>query len=161
VYNSWSDFVWAGKDPNAQTAIDVIMADLDYEKAVGLKFKEGRSFSREFKSDSNAVIVNEAALKLIGYKDPIGKTMKLGDQTITIIGVIEDMLVQNPFKPVNPGVLLFNPTQASNNIYMRLKSNMPIRTVPSNIQPVFEKYNPAFPVFLMRSLVRSLCSKAG
>jgi ABC-type antimicrobial peptide transport system permease subunit len=145
VYNSWSDFVWAGKDPNAQTAIDVIMADLDYEKAVGLKFKEGRSFSREFKSDSNAVIVNEAALKLIGYKDPIGKTMKLGDQTITIIGVIEDMLVQNPFKPVNPGVLLFNPTQASNNIYMRLKSNMPIRTVLSNIQPVFEKYNPAFP----------------
>lgn len=145
VYNSWSDFVWTGKDPNAQTAIDVIMADWDYEKAVGLKFKEGRSFSKEFKSDSNAVILNEAAVKMIGYKDPLGKTIKLGNQTITIIGVIEDMLVQNPFKPVNAGVILFNPSQATNNIYMRLKPNVPLRTVLKNIQPLFEKYNPAFP----------------
>lgn len=145
VYNSWSDFSWTGKDPNAQTSMDVIMTEWDYEKTVGLKFKEGRPFSREFKSDSNAVILNEAAQKMIGYQNPIGKTMKLGDQTLTIVGVIEDMLVQDPFKPVNPGVILFNPSQASNNVYMRLKPNAPLRTVLAKIQPLFEKYNPAFP----------------
>jgi ABC-type antimicrobial peptide transport system permease subunit len=145
IYNSWSDFTWIGKDPNAQTSMDVIMTEWDYEKAVGLKFKQGRSFSREFKSDSNAVILNESALKMIGYQDPLGKTMKLGDQTLTIIGVIEDMLVQNPFKPVSPCVILFNPSQSSNNIYMRLKPNAPLRTVLAKIEPLFEKYNPAFP----------------
>jgi ABC-type antimicrobial peptide transport system permease subunit len=63
ISNQWSDFSWEGKDPTADIALDVVMTEWDYEKATGLKFKEGRPFSREFKTDSNAVILNEAAIK--------------------------------------------------------------------------------------------------
>lgn len=145
VYNSWSDFSWKGKDPKAQIALDVTMIEWDFDKTVGLKFKQGRPFSKEFKTDSNAIILNEAALSIIGYDKPLGKIIKLNEQTLTIIGVVEDMLVQNPFKSVNPMVILFNPGSATNNIYMRLKPGVPIRTAISAIQPIFEKYNPAYP----------------
>ena len=145
IYNSWSDFSWTGKDPNAQQVMDVIMTEWDYEKTVGLKFLEGRPFSNDYKSDSNAVILNETALKMIGYENPIGKTIKNGNQDLKIVGIIEDMLIQDPFKPVNPTVILFNSGAASNNIYLRLKPNVSVRTALATIQPIFEKYNPAYP----------------
>lgn len=145
IFNSWSDFSWTGKDPNAQISIDALMTEWDFEKTAGLKFKLGRPFSKEYKTDSNAVILNEAALQTIGYKDPIGKTMKVGDQTLTIIGVIENMLVQDPFKPINPLVILFNADAANNFVFLRLKPTAPLKATLATIQPIFEKYNPAYP----------------
>lgn len=144
IWNSWGDFEWEGKDPNAQIAIDVIMSEWDFEKTAGLKFKQGRPFSREFKTDSNAVILNETALKLIGYKDPIGKTMKSGGRVITIVGIIEDMLVVNPYKPVQPMMLMFN-ASSPNLVFMRLKKTAPLEKTLSTIEPIFTKYNPAYP----------------
>lgn len=144
IWNSWGDFSWEGKDPNAQIAIDVIMSEWDFEKTAGLKLKQGRAFSRDHKTDSNAVILNEAALKMIGYKDPIGKTMKSADRTINIVGVIDDMIITDPFRPVSPMVLLFN-ADASNFIYLRLKEGVALKSALAAIQPIFDKYNPAFP----------------
>lgn len=143
-WNSWSDFDWEGKDPNAQIAIDVIMSEWDFEKTAGLKFKQGRPFSRDYKTDSNAVILNESALKMIGYKDPIGKTMKSGGRTINIIGVIDDMIITDPFRPVSPMVLMFR-ADAFNFIYLRLKEGVELKAALAAMQPIFDKYNPAFP----------------
>jgi putative ABC transport system permease protein len=144
VWNSWDSFSWDGKDPHSDLIMDVVMTEWDYEKATGIKFKMGRPFSREFKTDSNAVILNEAALKMIGYKDPIGKTMKLGDQTLTIVGVIEDVLMKNPFKPVAPGVILFAPDN-SGVILLRLKNNTDLEKSLAAMKPIVEKYNPSVP----------------
>lgn len=145
VYNSWSDFSWTGKDPNSQIAIDALMTEWDFEKTVGLKFIQGRPFSKEYTTDSSGVILNESALKTIGYKDPVGKTMKVGDQTITIVGVVEDMVVVDPFKPVFPAVILFNSEAANTYIFLRLKQNTSLKGALTAIQPLFEKYNPAYP----------------
>lgn len=142
--NTWSDFSWSGKDPNADIALDAIMADWDFEKTVGLNFKAGRPFSIDYKTDSNAVILNEAALKLIGYKDPIGKTMKSGGRVVTIVGIVENVVISDPFKPVYPLAILFNGNQA-NNIFLRLKPTSDLKTSLSAIQPIFDKYNPSFP----------------
>ena len=145
VSNSWGDFTWDGKDPNAQIALDVLMTEWDFEKTAGLKFKQGRPFSREHKTDSNGVILNEAALKMIGYKDPIGKTMKNGDRQITIVGVIENMIIQDPFRPVNPTVLLFNADATTNYIFIRLREKASLKAALAAMQVIFDKYNPAFP----------------
>ncbi|PWV50817.1 ABC transporter permease [Chitinophaga sp. S165] len=144
ISNTWSDFSWSGKDANADIALDAIMADWDFEKTVGLKFKAGRPFSIDYKTDSNAVILNAAALKLIGYKDPIGKTMKSGGRVVTIVGIVEDVVISDPFKPVYPLAILFNGNQA-NNIFLRLKSTSDLKTSLSAIQPIFDKHNPSFP----------------
>ncbi|MCF0069327.1 FtsX-like permease family protein [Dyadobacter sp. CY261] len=108
INNDFTHFSWEGKDPGSAVTINVVMTDWDYEKAVGLKFIAGRPFDKRYATDSTAVILNESALKLIGYKDPVGRTMKLGDQVLTIIGVTKNVLMQNPFSHVKPGVILFN-----------------------------------------------------
>ncbi len=144
VYNVWSDFSWEGKEPGSQIALEALMTEWDFEKVAGLKFKLGRPFSMEHASDSNAIILNESALKVIGYKDPIGKTMKTGNREVTIIGVVEDVLMRDPFKPISPGVILFN-ALAVNDILVRVKEGADIKKTLSAIQPIFEKHNPAQP----------------
>lgn len=144
VANDFGHFSWKGKDPNADIFIKTVMTDWDYEKTAGLKFIAGRPFSREFKTDSNAVILNEAAVSLIGYKDPVGKTMKLGDQALTIVGVIKNVLMEDPFKPVPPGIILFS-TDNVNSILIRLKDRSDLKRSLAAIEPVVEKYNPALP----------------
>ena len=144
IYNSWSGFSWEGSEPNAINVMDVVMTERDYEKAVSLKFKQGRPFSREYKTDSNAVILNEAALKMIGYKDPIGKTIKLDTQRLTIVGIIENVVMRNPFKPVSAAAMLFNADNVSN-FFLRLKPTADLKKALAAIKPIVEKYNPAMP----------------
>jgi ABC-type antimicrobial peptide transport system permease subunit len=144
VYNQWSDFSWEGKDPNADIALDVIMTEWDFEKTAGLKFIQGRPFSRDYKTDSNGVILNEAALKIIGYKDPVGKTMKLGNRVITITGIVQNILLDNPFKPVRPLAILFD-AGPGNNIFLRLKPTADLKKALAAFKPVFDRYNPSLP----------------
>lgn len=147
VYNQWSDFSWEGKDPAADIALDAIMTSWDFEKTVGLKFKQGRAFSRDYPTDSNAIIINEAALQVIGYKDPIGKTMKSGNDVKTIIGVVENVVLSNPFRSVAPLAILFNhsKTDIVNNIFVRLQPTADLKKALAVIQPLFNKYNPTQP----------------
>jgi putative ABC transport system permease protein len=144
INNDFTHFSWDGKEPGTDMTINVVMTDWDYEKTAGLEFIEGRSFAPEYKTDSNAVILNEAALKLMGYKDPVGKTIKLGDQVLTIIGIIKNVVMQDPFKPVAPGVILFSGNNV-NSVLIRLKKNVDLRKSLAAIQPIVNKYNPSVP----------------
>jgi len=147
TYNIWSDFSWEGKDPHADIALDAIMAEWDFEKTVGLTLKQGRPFSRDYKTDSNAVILNESALKIIGYKDPIGKTMKSANRVLNIVGIAEDVILTDPFKTVAPLAILFNGSKTDNinAILLRLKRAAdPAKTLAA-IHPIFDKYNPSLP----------------
>jgi putative ABC transport system permease protein len=140
VYNKWSDFSWEGKEPDSQIALEALMTEWDFEKVARLKFVLGRPFSIKYASDSNAVILNQSALKIIGYKDPIGKTMKTGNREVTIVGVVEDVLMLDPFSPVSGGVILFVP-QVINTIHIRIKENSDVREAVAGIESIGRKHN--------------------
>ncbi len=144
-FNSWGDFSWEGKDPNAQIVLDVMMTEWDFEKAAGIEFVQGRPFSRAYKTDSSGVILNEAALNVIGYKDPIGKSMKSGNRDLHIVGVVKNMIIRDPFKAPGPMVILFNPGASNNFVFLRLKKNISPQTALPSIQSTVEKYSPSFP----------------
>ena len=84
-------------------ALQCWRVDYDYIKTLGMKIKTGRDFSKEFPSDSGAVILNEAAQKLFGFtEDPIGKKISTfnGDasggidrehpKSFPVVGIVED-----------------------------------------------------------------------
>ena len=100
VWNTNGGIEWEGKDPNL--AVDFPNNSVNYEfgKTIGWKIKEGRDFSRDFGTDSLAFIMNESAVEFMGIEDPLGKIIRWNDENFTIIGVVEDMLVQSPYKPV-------------------------------------------------------------
>jgi putative ABC transport system permease protein len=144
IYSAWTDFSWAGKDPNTDILLSVIMTEYDYEKTTKIKLLQGRSFSRLFASDSNAVMINESALKIMGFKDPIGETIDFGDQKLKVIGVVADVVMTDPFDPVRPAIYLFNPDRVGD-IALRLKHNTDVHSAIASIQSIVEKYNPAYP----------------
>ena len=70
IWNSTSGFSWKGKDPNLSIDFGVVRASYDYGKTIGWQIKEGRDFSKDFATDSSAVILNEAAVTFYGFEKP-------------------------------------------------------------------------------------------
>jgi putative ABC transport system permease protein len=73
-------------------------------KTVGWQFKGGRDFSRSFLTDSVGLVVNEAAVKFMGLKNPVGETITWDGQPFKIIGVINDMIMQSPYGKISPSL---------------------------------------------------------
>ncbi|MEP2025881.1 MAG: ABC transporter permease [Reichenbachiella sp.] len=81
-----------------------------YAELMGLELVQGRFFSKDFPTDSSAVILNETAVKTIGYEEPIGKRFVDQDRQgniryLTIIGVVKDYHIESLHKPIQPALL--------------------------------------------------------
>ncbi len=85
--------------------------DYNYMKTFDLKIINGREFSKDYSKDSSAIIINQAAVKLLGWKDPIGRkvgTILTPDFDInhpvleeyTIIGVVQDFNYNSLHSPI-------------------------------------------------------------
>jgi len=84
--------------------------DFDYFETLGIKIKEGRTFSREFKTDTaNSAILNEAAVAKYGLTSPIGKIIKgCQNKEYKIVGVIKDFKALGFEKAVEPAIYAIN-----------------------------------------------------
>jgi putative ABC transport system permease protein len=146
--NVWSNqigFNWQGKDPNSLPSFGTIAVTQDFGKTIGWQIKEGRDFSKVFATDSLAIVLNESAVKQVGMKqDIVGQTIQFNDKNYTVIGVIKDMIMESPYKPVQPTVFLYDANWA-NIITIAIKHGEPIKTALSKIETVFKKFNPASP----------------
>jgi len=142
VNNSRSDISWAGKDPSMAAFVNNIRVTTEYGKTIGWKFIEGRDFSNQYLSDSLAVVLNEAAVKYMGLKNPLGQTIKVGPRNLTIIGVIKDMVMQSPYEPVNQTIFYIT-RDGFGNINMRINPNVSMHQAISKIETVCKKYAPS------------------
>ena len=142
VWNSNGGFDWEGKDPNLGVDFPNNGVSHEYGKVIGWKIKAGRDFSRQFASDSLAFIMNESAVKFIGLKDPVGKILKWEGKPYKIIGVIEDMLVESPYKPIRASLFHISDDQEGV-IQMRINPELPASNALAKIENTFKKYDPA------------------
>jgi putative ABC transport system permease protein len=91
-----------------------------------------------------AFILNESAVKFIGLKDPIGKIIRWDDKPYTVIGVVEDLLMQSPYAPVRPA--MFHLSLEGQNVFLlKLNPNTNVKTAMVKIETVFKRTNPAWP----------------
>jgi ABC-type antimicrobial peptide transport system permease subunit len=143
----WSNnigFSWPGKDPNSLPLFGTVGVTYDFGKTIGWQIKEGRDFSRSFLTDSTAMIMNEAAVKLTGLKNVIGLTIKWDTTPHQVVGVIRDMVMESPYEPVKPTFFFLNPGWASV-VTVRLKPSATMREGLAKVEAVFNKYNPSAP----------------
>ena len=105
--NHGEGFVPEGFDTTQTTLMFRQDVDYDYFKTIGASMYSGRFFSKEFPTDSNAVVINQTAQKLFGWKDAIGKTISSagGSRQSTIIGVYNDMNILSLHDPVQPAII--------------------------------------------------------
>ncbi|HWB27746.1 MAG TPA: ABC transporter permease [Chitinophagaceae bacterium] len=153
VWSNQSGFDWRGKDPNMVPTFGTIAVTHDFGKTVGWQFVAGRDFSRDYQTDSSAFIINEAAVKYMGFKDAVGEIVKrqVGEnkyKDFHVIGVIKNMVMESPFDPVKPTIFLMD-YEWANVITVKLNPKMSPHDALPKVETVFKKYNPGSP-FLYR-----------
>lgn len=145
VWNTNGGFDWEGKDPDQAVDFPNNAVSHDYGKTIGWEIVEGRDFSREFASDTAAFILNESAVDFIGLENPVGKVLRWNGNPFTIIGVVKDILVQSPYRPVRPAMFHYS-TEQQNVFIIRINPAMAASEAVKKIEAVFKRINPAFPV---------------
>ncbi len=144
IYSNNNGWEWKNSQPVEKTVVfSTIVTTYDYSKTLGVKLVDGRDFSRDF-ADSNGVILNQAAVKRMGLKNPVGEMLKWNDKPMVVLGVVPDMQMESPYRPISPLTIIFNKDWVGY-INIRLNPALSASTAISRIKPIFDKYNPAFP----------------
>jgi ABC-type antimicrobial peptide transport system permease subunit len=131
---------WEGRDSDDQFLIYLLSADHDFLNTMEIQMGQGRYFSRELKTDtSEGIIVNEAAIRAMGMKSPLGK--KIFDNRI--IGVVKDFHFYSLHSKIGPLAIYFDPRQIEQ-ILIRVKTGNIGNTIKS-IEESWSKLLPAFP----------------
>lgn len=134
---------WPGKPDELKVIFTTIVTDYDWAKTMGVKMIEGRDFSEDFKSDSMAIVVNKAAIKIMGLKDPIGTELDLWDKKRKLIGVYDDVLMGSPYEEVKPMFAVLDDWWGS--ITIRLKKTNDLQGSLKTVETIFKKYGPNHP----------------
>jgi len=83
-----------------------------FAEAMGLRLSEGRFFSKEYGSDTMAIVINEATVKLLGLKEPLGKYILRPSapgefDRLRIVGVMKDFNIKSLHEKIPPVCLTF------------------------------------------------------
>ena len=144
IYSNNNGWEWKNSTQLDKSVIfSTIATYYDYTQTLGIKMAEGRDFSRQF-ADSNGVVLNQAAVKRMGLKNPVGEMLKWNGKPMVVVGVIPDIQMQSPYRAISPLTIIFDKNWSSF-VNIRLNPSMPASKAISSIKPIFERYNPAFP----------------
>ena len=123
----WGNAHWLeGRGNDDIYTIPMIRTSYDYDKVLGIELIEGRFFSRDMPTDSFAVVVNEAALKVLGIDDPLNTRFMqpsyIGNpvEYYPIIGVMKDFNFESMQNEIRPLAIHFMPGNWEGKIVVRL-----------------------------------------
>jgi putative ABC transport system permease protein len=152
--NGWRNDnpVFADPTLDQKKAVSMQTWDVDeqYIPTLGMELVTGRNFSKEFLTDSSGIIINEAAAKMYGFKDPIGKTLYYirdidnprNVSTLHIVGIVKDFNFSSFRQQVTPLALMYG--ENAGNTALRLSStNMP--HLVTQIENLYNKMAPGEP----------------
>lgn len=129
---AFSDLFRPRGEENQERGSNYCIADEDLEETLQLSMADGRFFSKEFPSDSSAVVINEAASQLFGWEDPVGQKLqtfwKENDADVReVIGVVHDYNYQSLEEGIT-SLILFLGTEG-NNLMVRISPENVNRTI--------------------------------
>lgn len=141
--NSNNFLGWPGKPEELRVIFSTITIDYDYAKTMGIRMLQGRDFSKDFASDSSAIIINKAALDLMQLEDPIGTELDLWGEQRKLIGVIDNVLMESLYREVKPLFMIMDDWGGV--VTLRLKGGQDLQTSLNTVESILKKYNPAYP----------------
>jgi putative ABC transport system permease protein len=144
IQNQIGGVFWEGKDPNSMPMFTQAAVGYDFVKTMNLQLAEGRDFSRDFPSDSAGYLINEAALKVIGYKSPVGMPLTQWGKRGKIIGVLKDFHYTSLYDPIKPLIIRM---AATGNYGSALVRTEPGKTPEAlaGLEKIARNLNPQFP----------------
>jgi len=135
---------WVGKDPKADIYFTQISAGYDLTATMKLKLLAGRDYSRDFATDTAGYLINEAALKRIGYANPIGQPLTFWGKKGTIIGLLKDFHFASIHQEIAPLIIRFGEKEGYGNALIRTQPGK-TREALTSLENLCKQINPAFP----------------
>ena len=137
-----------GQDPKLGNSYRVIMSDEDFTEAYGMQLITGRTFSRDFNDHWKTALVNETAMKLLGFTDPekiIGQKIYVWDSILEIVGVVKDYHQESLKKKVDQ--LIFVCDKEIRDYYsIQIKSDKPISEIVNRVETNYKASFPGNPL---------------
>jgi putative ABC transport system permease protein len=144
IENGTGGVDWEGKDPTSGVEFTQAGVGYDFTKTMQTQIVKGRDFSKDFATDSAGYVVNETALKIIGYKDPIGKRLTFWDRKGTIIGVMKDFHFNSMHTAINPLVLRLGENDDYGAALIKTEPGKTKQALAS-LEKLCKELNPKFP----------------
>ncbi|GAA0872305.1 ABC transporter permease [Gangjinia marincola] len=150
VYSNMTGYAWEGKPEGFQEDLAFTFISYDYMKTLGIPVIEGREFSREFPSDTLAVLLNRTAVKYMGLADPIGTIIRSAnpedpEPPVVVVGVVEDAVIQSPYQTVKQHMYAFDRWENASFYNLRLSPDQPVSTSLKTIERIFKDAFPSVP----------------
>lgn len=134
---------WIGKPSNLSLVFSGLRTDADFSKTVGIEMLQGKDFSG-MPADSASLLLNAAAVEAMGLKEPVGMELRLNGRTYRVIGVTDNIVMESPFKPVDPMMVFYSPHTTSY-VNLRIRQGVSIQEAIQQFQLIFSKHNNKFP----------------
>ena len=144
IPNSTGGVEWIGKDQTVNIQFTQTSVGYDFVKTMKLTMLQGRDFSKDFPTDTVGLILNEAALKRIGYKNPIGQPLTFWGRKSKIIGVIKDFHFSSMHEEIMPLIIRSRADEIYGNILIRTQPGKTGAALAS-MEKLCKQVNPAFP----------------
>ena len=129
----------------ANADIKFVSADQDFVPTYGVKIVAGRGFSRDFSTDTGSFLINEAAVRALGFKsneDVIGRDFGYGGRTGKLIGVFNDFHFESMHEKIVPLVLL---VPRSGNRYGNISIKIAGNNIPAALAHVEKTWRSFLP----------------
>jgi putative ABC transport system permease protein len=131
--------------------IRYVATDYDFIPTYGITMAAGRNFSRDYGTDTSNFVINESAVKAIGWKSPqqaVGKDFKYGFLTGHIIGVMKDFHFESLHQEIKPMIFIMPAVKGNNSFYNAISvkiSGQNVSSALATLQQTWQKYLPDFP----------------
>lgn len=140
-----------GGRPEATTMVTKLGINTDFVPVMQIPLLAGRNFSPEMPSDTtDAFIVNESLVKMMGWKDGVGKRIwnyidRNGNtKEGKIVGVVKDFHVASLHKKIEPLILYLAPRFGFDNVYVKVKA-ADTRQSLAHIEKTYRKFDTYYP----------------
>ena len=135
---------WPGKDSNLSVSFADGVVGYDFIKTMKLKLNEGRDFSKDFGSDSASFMLNEKAVKKIGFQNPVGQTMSWGNRKGKVIGVLQDFHFNSMHQAIEPLIIRLDENWSWGTILIRVKAGETKEAI-AGLEKICKALNPKIP----------------
>jgi hypothetical protein len=137
---------WRGGEPDSKVPIDIFFADADWAKTVGTTIINGRDLDIiNFPTDSTAALLNESAVRAMGFDNPIGEEIEFWAGKVHVVGVINDFILHSPYDPTQPMIIAGPGFGYFSTLHIRLNGANKMADNLANAEAIFKKYNPDYP----------------
>ncbi len=128
---SFSNIGFGAEGVDEGFTLNLCICDYDFLDTLKIDLVQGRFFSKEFTTDSHAAVLNERAVELLGWEDPIGKRINNWSRNrgdFIVIGVIKDYHYESLHQEIRPQALFL-----STGYYTRTESYISVRLNTANV----------------------------